>query len=403
MVGPKIPRCNCDCAPPVHFEWGRPTRIVGAQSPHASMSAYTQPWQDMSAASGYNNTQLGFKRPGGYPSTNDFYMQPMRYEIGKPNTTLNPAATIKVGSYQRNVAVSATSPPLNGHLDSTTVGSIDIMCEIYRTLTTDKSGMSVYLTGIEAFRNGVSLGLQTFSGILMTASYTGLDGTYSGVAARYRYNLSSSLSVVESDTWQWDFYVHVNKPPSTSSSYSWMVFASNGSGVFSDVYARYLSTTTLIGTSAANAWKFKFGSNGPDGITELTMLTQPGWLRLDTGNTTIEMHQQDLINPVRRYSIKFNWGREIPYVGIASSVFENVPPTPFITGAMVYLPADSGDYNSHYVTSIINETYGFWSPAASTVFSNMRRQQSFGPPYFYTTPGGFYDPGFPSSITVEPA
>ena len=402
MVGPKIPRCNCDCAPPVNFEWGRPTRIVGAQSPHASMSAYTQPWQDMSADSGYLNTQLGFKRPGGYPSTDDFYMQPMRYEIGKPNTTLNPAATIKVGSHQLNVAVSTKSPPLNGHLDSTTVGSIDIMCEIYRTRTTDGSGMSVFLTGIEAFRNGVSLGLQTISGMQMTANYGTVSGGFfsSGVSARYRYNLSSSLNVVESDTWQWDVYVHVKKPPSTSSSYSWMVFASNGSGVFSDVYARYLSTTTLIGTSAANALKFVFGSNGPDGITELTMVTQTGWLRLDTGNTSFEMYRQDVPS---KYVISFDWGREIPYVGIYSEVFVNNPATPFISADMRYLPADSGDYSSHYVTSILNETYGFWSPAGSTVFSNMRRTQSYGPPYFYTTPGGYYDPGFPSSITVEPA
>tara|TARA_R110000868_G_scaffold254958_1_gene511515 strand:- start:251 stop:784 length:534 start_codon:yes stop_codon:yes gene_type:complete len=177
-----------------------------------------------------------------------------------------------------------------------------------------------------------------------------------------------------------------------------MVYAGNGSGIFSDVYARFLSTTTLQGTTAANAWKFVFGSNGPGGITELTMLTQTGWTRTNTGNTSIQM-----TNAAGTYVIQFNWGREIPYVYFSSSALWNNPSAGFGSAGMRYIPVDSSDYVTHYVTSILNETYGYWSPAAATVFSNMRRQRIYSSIFDYTTPGGTYDPGFPSTITVEPA
>jgi hypothetical protein len=364
--------------------------MVGPQTPVYELSEFSEAWDDISALGIYNNSQWAhYKSPA--PATREtFYMAPMRYEIGKPDVALTPNATLKIGSYQRNAVVSATSPPLDGHLDSTSVTSIDIQLPIFQEPYSGLNAVVSYWHAIEVFKNGVSLGVDVFSSPVL------LNTIYASVATGsvpMTYALASPSTTVEADVWAWDLYVSL----STNQIVPMSMFATNGSGIYSDQYAMFESTTTLFGGSSADAMKFTFSSNGPGGITELDMVTQSGWTRTDTGNTSIQM-----LNTAGTILIRFNWGQEIPSISYLMSTKYNSPGG-FGT-EMRYRPADSSDYLSHYVTSLINETYGKWSPASATSFSNLRRQllSTASGEWHYTVPADSQATGFPSAIGVEP-
>lgn len=394
MVGPRPPECNCKCSPPVYFAWHRPCRVVGPQTPIYAYAAWTATWDAIDPLIYYS--QYGFSQAVKNPLV-EYKMAPMRYEIGKITTSF---FTKGVGEFQYDVAVSEQSAPLDGHLDSSTIAQVAVPIPIF--LYENYGGYRGLVRAIELFRNGVSVGVfdQYYPGVVtvLTTRYRGLGATgavrWYGVPSPIIVELDPPLVVVETDVWSWDIYMTLTS--TNNFGYTQPAFAaSDGSAVATTSFASFYLTNTVFGLSSISGMKFTFASNGPGGITELSMVTQSGWTRTDTTSTAIKM-----INTAGTYILEFNWGREIPYILFFSTALYNNPSLNY--REMRYIPVDSGDYDSHYVTASIEETYGKWSPAGATVFSNKRRRFIGQPTWRYTTTGDALDPGFPSSITVEP-
>lgn len=356
------------------------------------MSSFSYAWTAMAVGSGFDNDPFwALPRSAPVfpaPAQTDYLMEPMRYELGKPDVTRNSVATRQIGWRQRKTVVSGTSPPLDGHLDSTTVTSVDIPMSIFH-IGAVSPGSGATWRGIELFRNGVSLGLQTFS--------RGLD---TRIGARYsttpqRFVLSSPVSVIESDTWYWDVYVRVTCDYSAVNP----AWAENGSGlpIGTDGDITFQGTTTVVGESTVEGLKYVFGSNGPGGVTELTIATQTGWTKSTVSTGVIRM-----LNTAGTILIDFNWNQEIPYVRYLNTAKNNDPA--LMSSEMMYRPADSGDYLSLY-NATGDITFGKWSPASATVFDSMWRYREFyaPQPYSHCIPTDSFGTGFPSSITVEPA
>ena len=385
MVGPVMGICNCHCEPPIAFTWERQFRMVGPQSPTASLSAYSTDWND---GTGFSPAHPwgAFDYVFAGPTFQSYKMKPMRFEIG--DSASYASGTQIIGSFQKNVVVSESSPPLNGHLDSTTVSRVDLPFGIYASNAGAQHSNAIW-DYLELFRNGVSLGIIEPG---LSTSFL-FNSDWWACATLAAFNLTTPLTVVESDVWAWDVYATAQ---STFQAVMNVVTDYGAGSGFAAQAAKFWSTATMFGTSDVAGKKFVFASNGPGGITELTMETQSGWTLTIVSSTAIRM-----TNTAGTISILFVWGVEIPYIEYQDSTKYNSPSS--YNSQLRYRPADSGDYDPIYVTGAISETYGFWNPAAATVYSHLRRRTISGPPFWsYTTSADSPASGFPSSITIEP-
>lgn len=390
--------CSCHCAPPVLFDWSRICRAVGVEYPCYELPHHSAPWyqsllgvsppQDLRAADPYRD-QSNFP----FDSYRTFYMQPVRYEIGKRSDV--DSSTIKVGNMQVVDGVSDFSIPTHGHVDTSTVVSVDVPSFIYRGTG---SVCQAYINAVDVMRNGTREQLFIFDSPI-ECNLTTTISTWRG-AIIPRLTFDTPIVVSDSDTWSFDLY--------STAVIDWydtlsddQVVAVWGSGRNGLGRLTFQSAATLFGHSFVHGLKFVFASNGPGGITELTMEPQTGWTYEELTAASFKM-----TNTAGTIWIEFHWNKEIPVI-IYNDVSKLGSPSGFGYGVR-YRPNDSSDYDPFYVydpfltNPAIETAYGIWNPAGTTVFGHLWRQGGSIAPFTYAN-GNILSTGFPSSISVEPA
>jgi len=410
---------SCGCCieplPSVNIRWTRSQCLVGPLNSNTEVSGYTRSW-----VFGLPYLMAGMvplstipiwhlKGTSGISATAETVatanprfvekMAPIRFRIGDTGWGgFTPTRVRQYLSQDRiETAFTNLSPPAAGHSGAALVTSVIVQPPLATIFSSAQSGVKFARMWV----NGVDV-----SGVVAVNAIASAGG--SQVFACGTLTLSISPTVItDDDVIEFDYWYQFSVTRSEG-------FYNAGNGIDGDpipvvgaapesrerIYPNLQFRSTFNSLNAqrkrrsGDKYRLTFSSNGPGGVTDLTLEPQTDWSFQQTTATMIQMTKTAGTGTGNR--VWFDWGKEIPEIIVNKQIT-----SPVVAMFMRYLPSSSGHYGQIDGAS----TPGVWNPQGTTSFSVRGVEKPNGrggTGYFDSSsyPSSYFS-SYPTSITVE--
>jgi len=409
---------SCGCCieplPPVLATWTRSQTIVSPMNSNTEVSEFTTPW---TYGLGYFLT--GFvpaatvpfwhlkwsssvtATPATAATANPRYivrMAPIRVRAGDAGYTEFATRNTRqfLSRQSTETAFRNLSPAVDGHSGAAAVTRIIVappLGTIYSTQFSAVKHVRVWINGVD------------ITGILSVNCRATAGGSQIFACGAMTINISPTV-ITSDDVVEFDYWYEMNCTRSEGYQSGHVSGLSAEAAIVGACPNSWYSLRpNLMFRAAFNSlnvqskrrtgdkYRLTFSSNGPGGVTELTLEPQTDWSFQQTTATMIQMTKTAGTATGNR--VWFNWGKEIPEIVINKQI------TSPVAMFMRYLPADS----NHYLQMDGATTPGVWNPRGSSVFSvrGIEGPNGWGGIGYMDSssyPSSYFS-SYPTSITVE--